>query len=159
MAEWGRGRQPIAAWPAGIAATGRRLVHWPAAFGRSSEWMAAILRRWLLAELAPGRMLPWMAVAIGLGIALYFTPEREPALSAAAALAAVRATAAFIARHRPAAFPLLLATAAVATGFAVATLRTTVVVSGSRNDGAVLLPMAEGVREPERGPGKAAEAA
>jgi competence protein ComEC len=65
-----------------------------------------------------------MAVAFGLGIALYFTAEQEPALWAAIALAAASAVATFGARHRPVAFPLLLAAAAIASGFAVATLRT-----------------------------------
>ena len=124
MAEWGRGRQRIAAWPAGIAAARRRLAQWPAAFGRSGERLAAILRGWLVAELAPGRLLPWMAVAFGLGIALYFTAEQEPAWWAGSALAAACACTAFIVRRRPAAFPLMLAAAAIASGFAVATLRT-----------------------------------
>ena len=36
-----------------------------------------------------GRLLPWLPVAFGLGIVIYFTAEREPALWAALALAAV----------------------------------------------------------------------
>jgi competence protein ComEC len=127
MAERGRGRQRIAAWPAEIAAAGRRLVPWPATFSRSGAWLATVLRRWIAAELAPGRLMPWMAVAFGLGISLYFTAEREPALWAATALALVCAIAAFAARHRPAGFPLLLAAAAIALGFAVATMRTAMV--------------------------------
>ena len=123
MAEWGRGRQRIAAWPAGTAAARRRLVYWPSAFGRSGER----LHVWLVAELAPGRLLPWMAVAFGLGIALYFTAEQEPALWAVTALAAVCTTSAFIVRHRPVAFPLMLAAAAITSGFAVATLRTAMI--------------------------------
>ena len=35
---------------------------------------------------APGRLLPWLPVAFGLGIAIYFTAEREPAWWAAVAL-------------------------------------------------------------------------
>jgi competence protein ComEC len=68
-----------------------------------------------------------MAVAFGAGIILYFSAEQEPALWAVLALAAACATAAFAVRHRPAGFPLLLAMAAVASGFAVATVRTAVV--------------------------------
>jgi len=125
MVAWGRGR--IAAWPAGIASAGRRLVQWPAAFGRSGERLAAILRDWSVAELAPGRLMPWLAVAFGLGIASYFTAEREPAIWAGAALATACAVMAFLARRRPIAFPLLLGATAVAAGFAVATLRTAAV--------------------------------
>ena len=33
------------------------------------------------AELTTGRLLPWFAVAYGAGVVLYFTAEREPALS------------------------------------------------------------------------------
>ena len=127
MVDRGRGRGRIAAWPAGIASAGRRLVGWPAAFGRTGERFAAIMRGWLVAELAPGRLLPWLAVAFGLGIAIYFTAEREPEVWAGALLATGSAVAAVAARRRPLAFPLLLGVAAVATGFTVATVRTIVV--------------------------------
>jgi len=127
MIGWGRERGRSTVWPAGIAAAGRRLVQWPAAFGRSGERLAAILQRWVVAELAPGRLMPWLAVAFGLGIASYFTAEREPALWAGAALATGCAVAAFAARHRPIAFPLLLGACAIAAGFTAATMRTAAV--------------------------------
>src|SRR5262249_55171696 len=73
---------------------------------------------------APGRLMPWLPIAFGAGICVYFAAEREPAWWAAWALAAALATATVMARRRPIAFPLLLAGAAVAAGFATATLRT-----------------------------------
>jgi competence protein ComEC len=36
------------------------------------------LRAWICAEAGAGRLLPWVPVAFGTGIALYFTADREP---------------------------------------------------------------------------------
>jgi len=81
--------------------------------------------RWLVAEVAPGRLMPWMPIAFGFGVVLYFTAEREPAPWAALALAAVCAILAFLARARPIAFPLLLGVATATAGFAVVNLKAT----------------------------------
>ena len=126
MGNWRRARGAIAAWP-GIASARQRLLRWPEVLRRLMAALAPMVRGWVAAELMPGRLLPWLPVAFGSGIALYFAAEREPALWAGAAAAAVGAALAFRARHRPVAFPLLLGAAAVASGFAVATLRTAVV--------------------------------
>src|SRR6185437_9076464 len=75
----------------------------------------------------PGRLMPWLPVAFGFGIALYFTAEREPAWWAAAPLAVACAAIAFLARRRPVGFPAALAVAAVAAGFATGTLKTIMV--------------------------------
>ena len=124
MVERGRARGRIAAWPAGIAAAGRRLVRSPTVFGRTGEQLAAILRSWIVAEIAPGRLMPWLAVAFGLGIAIYFTAEREPAIWAGAVLTSGCIVVAVLARHRPISFPILLGASAIAAGFSVATVRT-----------------------------------
>jgi competence protein ComEC len=71
--------------------------------------------------------MPWLAVAFGLGIAIYFAAEREPTIWAGATVAIGCAAAAHAARWRPVAFPLLLGATAVAAGFSVATLRAVVV--------------------------------
>jgi competence protein ComEC len=71
--------------------------------------------------------MPWLAVAFGLGIAIYFTAEREPAIWAGAILATASVAVAILARHRPIAFPILLGVSAIAAGFSVATLRTAAV--------------------------------
>lgn len=67
--------------------------------------------------------MPWLPVAFGAGIALYFAAEREPSAWAAAALALACVVSAMLLRRRPVAFPLALAFTALAAGFAVATLR------------------------------------
>jgi competence protein ComEC len=119
MAERGRGahgraetfdaRRRAFAWPVGVELLpGAREVLW----------------RWLVAEVAPGRLMPWLPIAFGFGVVLYFTAEREPALWATLALAAATAVASFFARARPVAFPLLLGAAAAAAGFAAVTLKT-----------------------------------
>jgi competence protein ComEC len=95
------------------------------------EWLAdrnvglrQLLSQWALAEVAPGRLVPWLAVAFGIGIVGYFTADREPAWWAAVALAFVGVAIAILTRHRPIGFPLALGFAAIAAGFATATLRT-----------------------------------
>jgi len=83
-----------------------------------------VIRRWLVAELAPGRLLPWLPIAFGFGVVLYFAADTEPNLAVAAILAAVCAGLAFILRTRPVAFPVLIGLAAITAGFATVTLRT-----------------------------------
>jgi competence protein ComEC len=76
--------------------------------------------QWALSEVAPGRLFPWLGVAFGTGIVLYFTADREPALWAALPLAALAIAVAFPARRSAIGFPLTLGFA----GVAVATLNT-----------------------------------
>ena len=116
MAE-GRGR--VGTWdvarPRGVA--------WPS----STEWLGGareIIARWLVADTAAGRLMPWLPVCFGLGIVLYFTADHEPSLWASLILAGFIAALAFLARARPVAFPLLLGAAAATAGFAIATLKT-----------------------------------
>lgn len=100
--------------PSGLAA-------WPSLVNR--------LRAWIRAEAGAGRLLPWVPVAFGTGIACYFAAEREPILSVVATAAAALCLAAFLARrHRI--FPLVVMFAAVAAGFAVATWKTARVAHG-----------------------------
>ena len=87
----------------------------------------ARIREWALAEVGPGRLLPWFAVAFGAGIVLYFTAEREPAWWAASASAAAGAIAAVLLRRRPVGFVVALGLFAIAAGFAVATLKTVLI--------------------------------
>jgi len=126
MADWGRdgrgrSRGQVGTWD---EAARRRAVavasRWPD-LGRAA---AERLRDWAVAETGPGRLLPWLPVAFGLGIAIYFAAEREPTWWAACALAVVCAAGAIAARRHAIAFPVLLAAAAVASGFALATLKT-----------------------------------
>jgi competence protein ComEC len=87
------------------------------------EPLAARLRTWARAEAGAGRLLPWVPIAFGTGIALYFAADREPVLPVAAATAIGLCAVAFLLRrHRF--FAVLLMIAAIAAGFATATWRT-----------------------------------
>ena len=119
MVDWGRAWGHADTWP-----EPGRVVSWMPRVPDMSRRLAGRLAPWLAAEVAPGRLMPWLPIAFGAGICVYFAAEREPAWWAAWALAAALATATVMARRRPIAFPLLLAGAAVAAGFATATLRT-----------------------------------
>jgi competence protein ComEC len=66
--------------------------------------------------------MPWLPVAFGTGIAVYFSAEREPVWWVAAALAFVATVFAVFMRSR-AAFPVAVGCAALATGFAVAAVK------------------------------------
>ncbi len=114
-----------------MAQTGR-VRTWDVARPRAGAWLPdsalggarEAISRWFAADTAAGRLLPWLPICFGSGVVLYFAADREPALWAGAPLAAALALAAFFARARPIAFPLLLGVMAVAAGFGIATLRT-----------------------------------
>src|SRR5205807_10468850 len=72
---------------------------------------------------APGRLVPWLAIAFGCGIVIYFALDREPAPWATALLLAATATVAILVRHRPFAFPTAVGAAALAAGFATGTFK------------------------------------
>jgi competence protein ComEC len=106
-------------WPVGGAR-----APWGAAWPRFEFAVPARLREWAALEVAVGRLLPWFAVAYGLGIVIYFTAEREPAWWAALSLAAVCASCAVLLRRHHVAFVVALGIFGVAAGFAVATVKT-----------------------------------
>ena len=89
--------------------------------------MPARLREWAAIEIGAGRLLPWFAVAFGLGIVLYFAADHEPAIWAAGAAAAGALAVAVLLRRRPLGFPLSLGCLAIAAGFAVATFKTALI--------------------------------
>jgi competence protein ComEC len=86
--------------------------------------LRALLGQWALAEVAPGRLVPWIAVSFGFGIVGYFTADREPAVWAASLAATITIAIAYAARTRPVGFPVAIGVAAIVTGFAIATLQT-----------------------------------
>ncbi len=125
MAEPGEGRSRAKAWADEIDAARRRAgLMLPAGLAGSAEQLGKILSQWALAEVAPGRLLPWLPVAFGFGVVGYFTADREPAVWAALALLFAMIVVAILARRRPFGFPLALGLAAIAAGFATATLKT-----------------------------------
>lgn len=87
------------------------------------------IRSWTAAESGPGRLLPWVPVAFGAGIAVYFAADREPIAWVVAITAAFLCIAAFAAR-RSRIFPLAVMLAALAAGFATATLKTARIAHG-----------------------------
>jgi competence protein ComEC len=107
------GRRPDWAWPHGLADRARRL--------------AQRIREWAVVEVGPGRLVPWLAIAFGCGIVVYFTADQEPAPWAAAVVLAATIGAAILLRHRPIAFPAALAAAAMAAGFAAATIKRAII--------------------------------
>jgi competence protein ComEC len=110
---------PQAAPVAGAARPGSDF--WPS--------LIALLRAWARAEAGPGRLLPWVPIAFGTGIALYFAAEREPVAWLAISAGVVLSAAAFLSR-RQSWFPVVVMLAAIAAGFAVATLKTARIAHG-----------------------------
>lgn len=84
----------------------------------------ARLYEWARADAAPGRLIPWLPVAFGTGVALYFAADREPLLWAGILLTALAVALCVAARARPLAFPVTVAAAALAAGFTLATWKT-----------------------------------
>ena len=130
MAEQGStpgGRRGYAGtWPPqGAAPVGglapSRLALWPP--------LIETLRQWARAEAGAGRLLPWVPVAFGTGIAFYFAADHEPVLSVAAVTAIALCVAAFLLRRHKV-FPVAVMIAAVAAGFAIATWKTARIAHG-----------------------------
>ena len=85
--------------------------------------LVARLRAWARAEAGAGRLLPWVPVAFGAGIAFYFSADHEPIAWVTAVVAGILCVAALLLRqHRL--FPAAVMIAAMAAGFAVATVNT-----------------------------------
>ena len=101
----------------------------PAGFSASWPPFAEILRTWVRAEAGAGRLLPWVPIAFGTGIAFYFAADHEPVLWVAviSGVCALRGGIPF-----PAAkvFPAIVMIAAVAAGFATATWKTARIAHG-----------------------------
>ena len=74
-------------------------------------------------EVAPGGLVSWLAIAFGCGTIIYFAVEQEPAPWASALLLAATVAAAILCRHRPFALPATVGIAAVAAGFATASIK------------------------------------
>jgi competence protein ComEC len=105
--------------PRGAAQAGGFAPSGFAAWGSLAGRLRALAR----AEAGAGRLLPWVPVAFGSGIALYFAAFREPVLlvTIVTAIAALIAAVLF---RRSKFFAAAVLGAAVAAGFATATWRT-----------------------------------
>jgi competence protein ComEC len=95
--------------------------------GRLAQKLLDALRDTALAEAGPGRLVPWVPVACGLGVAIYFTATHEPSWIAGLLLVAVTTAAVVAARRRSMAFAGAILASAAAIGFALATLKTALI--------------------------------
>ncbi len=116
----GRARGVAGTWPPRGQAQAGGLT--PSGFGAWSKALGR-LREWARAEAGAGRMLPWVPVAFGAGIAFYFAADREPVFAVTIITAGALCAAAFLLRRQKL-FPLAVMVAALAAGFATATWRT-----------------------------------
>ncbi|HWW46787.1 MAG TPA: ComEC/Rec2 family competence protein [Xanthobacteraceae bacterium] len=118
----GQGERPRAkaqTWP--LDATARLRGAVPSRF-RFAESLRERLSGLASAEAGPGRLVPWVPVGFGIGIALYFSADHEPIAIATLLAAAVFCAGAFCLR-RSRGFPVAVLLAAVAGGFSTATLK------------------------------------
>jgi competence protein ComEC len=127
MAGRGGVRGRAGTWPDGQATHGRPALQWPQDLAGFLRAAADHGKKWLLSDLAVGRLLPWLPIAFGTGIVLYFTAGREPVFWAPLALTLGLSAAAFLLRRRSLAFPVALAMTAMAAGFATVTLKSALV--------------------------------
>jgi len=96
----------------------------PDGVANAAGWLRGLVSQWAMAEVAPGRLMPWLPVVFGFGVVLYFAADQEPAWWATSMLALGGIAVTVVARRRPIGFPLSLGFAACATGLAIATLQT-----------------------------------
>ncbi|MDE2018083.1 MAG: competence protein ComEC, partial [Hyphomicrobiales bacterium] len=108
-------------------------------------WRARLARAFA-AEVEARRIFLWTPVAAGAGIALYFAADVEPTLWLPITLVVSLALAAFLARARPLAFPLLVGAAALFAGFLSAELRS-LRVAAPRLEGVRFLALTGTVEE------------
>src|ERR1700757_3951042 len=101
MVEQSRSRGRAEAWRPWIAAGRRPALAWPQSLRDFARRAAQRVREWATAEVAPGRLVPWLAIAFGCGTMIYFAVEQEPAPWAAALLLAATVAAANLCRPPP----------------------------------------------------------
>jgi competence protein ComEC len=106
------------------AARRRAGLLWPAAAVANAERLGEALKHLIAIEVAPGRLLPWLAVGFGLGAVIYFDADREPALWAVSVAAAAGVAIAVAARKTALGLAVALAFASTACGFAAITWKT-----------------------------------
>jgi competence protein ComEC len=84
------------------------------------------LRAWVRAEAGASRLVPWVPVGFGSGIAVYFSADHEPILAVASVTAIGSCLAAALLRRRKI-FPAAVLIASLAAGFATATWKTALI--------------------------------
>jgi competence protein ComEC len=127
MVEAGGGRGRAETWRQRGGVSLPAAWAWPRPLRRLAPPVAQQLQTWLTAEAGSGRLVPWLAIAFGTGIILYFAVEREPAWWAAAGLCVAAVAAAGALRARRFAFPIALGLATAAAGFAAIAIKRAVI--------------------------------
>ncbi|NVO14005.1 MAG: ComEC/Rec2 family competence protein [Rhodoplanes sp.] len=117
------GTWPVAGEPTMGVAGRRRTVPLPSRLDDLAHAVGTQLAAWGQAELAPGRLFPWLPIGFATGVVLYFAAETEPALWAAGLAFAAAFVAAVAARRQGVSVFVAIGIAAVAAGFLAATLR------------------------------------
>ena len=129
MVDRGRGQKGAKGraetWPEPRVAQGGG-VSWPHP-SDLFQIVVSYLRSAAAVDFGPGRVVPWLPVAFGLGVAVYFTAEREPSWIAALIAVLISFVIVYAARRRAVAFPVMLVIAAFAAGFAIITARTAMI--------------------------------
>src|SRR5262249_16492204 len=74
----GVGRHRAEAWRAWAGAWARPALRWPTGLHKLFGRAAQRLGEWIMIEVAPGRLVPWIAICFVLGIVTYFAIDREP---------------------------------------------------------------------------------
>src|SRR5262245_5999621 len=127
MAGEGRARERAEAWRPWAGAWPRPALRWPTGLHKLFGRAAQRLGEWIMIEVAPGRLVPWIAICFGLGIVTYFAIDREPEPWAAALVLASSVAVAVLLRRRPIAFAVAVGIASVAAGFATATTKRAII--------------------------------
>ena len=122
----GRARDRAEAWRPWTGAWPRPGLQWAAGLLRVGR-AARRLREWVLLEVGPGRLVPWIAICFGLGIVVYFAIDREPEPWAAVLVLISSIGCAILLRQRAVAFPVAVGLAAVAAGFATVTIKRAII--------------------------------
>ncbi|UVF17444.1 ComEC family competence protein [Microvirga terrae] len=113
--------------PDRIPRRGARAVALPRPWAYPIEWRLLDGRGWLSKSIAheidQRRLFPWIPVFFGVGIALFFQADGQPALWAPLGAALFCAAAAIALRRKPAAFCAVIAITALFAGFSAAAIR------------------------------------
>ena len=78
MVEQSRSRGRAEAWRPWIATGRRPALAWPQGLTDFARRAAQRVREWTVAEVAPGRLVPWLAIAFGCGTIIYSPSTGSP---------------------------------------------------------------------------------
>ena len=127
MAEQGKARSRAGArtWPSGPRAADHGISSGQFdGLSRFTQSAGARVGEWVRSDVAPGRLIPWLPIAFGFGVAVYFAADHEPSLWAGFIATGIALTICVLARARPVAWPLMIGTTAITAGFTFATWKT-----------------------------------